>query len=56
MNRFYSVTDPLMLEAVCAVIPMMLYKPSVAAKTMIKGGGSSTEEIIYSDEYGREVI
>ena len=56
MHRVYRVTHPIMLETVRAVIPMMPYPPSVAAKRLKKGGGSSTEEIFYSDEYGREII
>jgi len=56
MNRVYRVTHPIMLETVRAVIPMMPYPPSVAAKKLTKGGGSSTEEIVSNGDYGREVV
>ena len=56
MHRVYRVTHPIMLETVRAVIPMMPYKPSVAAKRLKKGGGSSVEGLMFTDEYGREVI
>ena len=46
MHRVYRVTHPIMLETVRAVIPMMPYPPSVAAKRQLKGGGSSIEEIV----------
>ena len=52
MHRVYRVTHPIMLETVRAVIPMMPYPPSVAAKRQIRGGGSIIEEIVYSDNYG----
>ena len=56
MNRVYRVTHPIMLETVRAVIPMMPYAPSVAAKKLTKGGGSSSAGLIFTDEYGREVL
>ena len=56
MHRVYRVTHPIMLETVRAVIPMMPYAPSVAAKRLTKGGGSSDEGFMFTDECGREVI
>ena len=56
MHRVYRVTHPLMLETVRAVIPMMPYKPSVAAKRLAKGGGSCSEKLAFDDENEFEVF
>ena len=45
-----------MLETVRAVIPMMPYAPSVAVTRLTKGGGSSVEGLVFTDEHGREII